>query len=61
MGEAVAPSRLAGRSSNVPRSESTGVGDPFSCSSERPGRRAKRGTPGAQRRNLGVADFHRFR
>eukprot|EP00969_Alexandrium_andersonii_P075983 3349635-Alexandrium_andersonii.AAC.1 len=36
------------------------VGDPFACGSVRQGRSAKRGAPGAQRRNLEVANSRRI-
>eukprot|EP00969_Alexandrium_andersonii_P196056 8661362-Alexandrium_andersonii.AAC.1 len=55
MEEAVSPSRPAGRSVLVPSSESVDVGDHSVAV------RAKRSTPGAQRRDLGVTDFRRFR
>eukprot|EP00969_Alexandrium_andersonii_P046622 2045396-Alexandrium_andersonii.AAC.1 len=42
MEEAVVPSRCAGRNVLVPRSESADVGDPFSYSSGRPWRAARK-------------------
>eukprot|EP00969_Alexandrium_andersonii_P105749 4664475-Alexandrium_andersonii.AAC.1 len=53
MDEAAVPADPTGRNFLIPGLESAEPGDPFSCSSRRRGRRAKRGTPGAQRRNLG--------
>eukprot|EP00969_Alexandrium_andersonii_P337113 14900044-Alexandrium_andersonii.AAC.1 len=52
---AAAYSRPAGRYVLVPRPESASASDPFAGSSGSRGRRAKRGSLGAQRRILGVA------
>eukprot|EP00969_Alexandrium_andersonii_P219380 9689112-Alexandrium_andersonii.AAC.1 len=49
-----------GRSVLVQGLESAENRDPFSCSSGRRGRRAKRSALGAQRRNLKAPGFRRF-
>eukprot|EP00969_Alexandrium_andersonii_P143376 6338311-Alexandrium_andersonii.AAC.1 len=52
MHEAAVPAGPTGRNMLVEGLESTDNGDSFSCCSRHRGRRAKRGAPGAQRRNL---------
>eukprot|EP00969_Alexandrium_andersonii_P307106 13575766-Alexandrium_andersonii.AAC.1 len=61
MGEAAALNRPAGRNALILRSKLAEIGDPFSCSSGRRGRRAKHGASGARCRNLGDADCRQFR
>eukprot|EP00969_Alexandrium_andersonii_P279997 12377507-Alexandrium_andersonii.AAC.1 len=61
MEEAAASAGPQERNVLVRRWKSAEVGEQCNCSSGRRGRRAKRGAPGAHRRNLGVADIRQFR